>query len=331
MADTILTKLADLIDPEVMADMISAKIPDKIRVAPFAKVDDTLAGVPGDTITVPSYGYIGDAEDVAEGVDVDINKMSTKDKKYKIKKAMKGVGLTDEAVLSGYGNPVGEANAQLALSIAAKIDNDCMEALQGATLVYDGIAAAIKYSGVVDAIDVFNEEINSDKVMFINPKQMATLRKDADFISADKYQAGVAVTGEIGKIANTRVVASRKVPSIEYEKDNSTGTIEIVADATAETSTQKHLATIQPHCAAALVVGDKVKAAAAYYACPIVKLNEDSETEDDVPALTIYRKRNINVETERKPRNRSTEITADEFYVAALTNEAKVVLAKFKK
>lgn len=78
-------------------------------------MDDTLAGVPGDTITVPSYGYIGDAEDVAEGVDVDIDKMSTKDKKYKIKKAMKGVGLTDEAVLSGYGNPVGEANAQLAL------------------------------------------------------------------------------------------------------------------------------------------------------------------------------------------------------------------------
>lgn len=333
MADTILTKLADLIDPEVMADMISAKIPDKIRVAPFAKVDDTLSGVPGDTITVPSYGYIGDAEDVAEGVDVDIDKMSTKDKQYKIKKAMKGVGLTDEAVLSGYGNPVGEANAQLALSIAAKIDNDCMDALQGATLTYDGSAAAIGYNAIVDAIDVFNEEINSDKVMFINPKQMATLRKDADFISADKYQAGVMLSGEIGKIANTRVVASRKVPSIEYEKDNSTGTIEIVADTTTETDTKKHLATIQPHCAAALVVGDKVKAAAAaaYYACPIVKLNEDSETEDDVPALTIYRKRSINVETERKPRNRSTEITADEFYVAALTNEAKVVLAKFKK
>ena len=245
---------------------------------------------------------------------------------------MKGVGLTDEAVLSGYGNPVGEANAQLALSIAAKIDNDCMDALQGATLTYDGSAAAIGYNAIVDAIDVFNEEINSDKVMFINPKQMATLRKDADFISADKYQTGVMLSGEIGKIANTRVVASRKVPSIEYEKDNSTGTIEIVADTTAETTTKKHLATIQPHCAAALVVGDKVKAAAtAYYACPIVKLNEDSETEDDVPALTIYRKRSINVETERKPRNRSTEITADEFYVAALTNEAKVVLAKFKK
>ena len=76
MADVI-TKLAELINPEVMADMISAKIPKKIRVAPFAKVDSTLQGVPGDTITVPSYSYIGDAADVAEGAEVTIEKMST--------------------------------------------------------------------------------------------------------------------------------------------------------------------------------------------------------------------------------------------------------------
>ena len=54
MADFI-TKLSDMIDPEVMADMVSARIPKKLRVAPFAKIDDTLAGVPGDTITVPAY------------------------------------------------------------------------------------------------------------------------------------------------------------------------------------------------------------------------------------------------------------------------------------
>ena len=66
MADTY-TKIADLIDPEVMGDMVSARIPKKLRVAPFAKVDDTLAGVPGDTITVPAYAYIGDADIVAEG------------------------------------------------------------------------------------------------------------------------------------------------------------------------------------------------------------------------------------------------------------------------
>ena len=66
MSDFI-TKLSELIDPEVMGDMVSARIPKKLRVAPFAKIDDTLQGVPGDTITVPAYTYIGDASDVAEG------------------------------------------------------------------------------------------------------------------------------------------------------------------------------------------------------------------------------------------------------------------------
>lgn len=53
MSDFI-TKLSELIDPEVMGDMVSARIPKKLRVAPFAKIDDTLQGVPGDTITVPA-------------------------------------------------------------------------------------------------------------------------------------------------------------------------------------------------------------------------------------------------------------------------------------
>ena len=136
MADTY-TKIADLIDPEVMGDMVSARIPKKLRVAPFAKVDDTLAGVPGDTITVPAYAYIGDADIVAEGEAVTIEKMTTSTRKATVKKAMKGIGLTDEAVLSGYGNPVGEANTQLAMAIAAKIDNDCMDVLQTAILDFN--------------------------------------------------------------------------------------------------------------------------------------------------------------------------------------------------
>nr|WP_317399305.1 N4-gp56 family major capsid protein [uncultured Gemmiger sp.] len=284
MAD-MTTKLADLIDPEVMGDMVSARIPKKLRVAPFAKVDDTLVGVPGDTITVPAYGYIGDAADVAEGAEVAIEKMTTSTRKATVKKAMKGISLTDEAVLSGYGNPVGEANTQLALSIAAKIDNDCMDALQGASLTYDGSAKNISYAGIVDALDLFEEEQGSDKVIFVHPKQVTQLRKDPDFLSADKYQAGVMVSGEIGMVAGCRVVPSKKVPLVDEDIN---------------------------------------------YSCPIVRLESDPETEDEIPALTIYRKREVNVEAERKPKIRTTEITADEFYVAVLSNEAKVVLAKFK-
>ena len=277
------TMIADLINPQVMADMISAKIPNKLVVAPFAKVDTTLAGRPGNTITVPQYAYIGDAVDIAEGIAAETVKLETSTTDVTVKKAMKAVELTDEAVLSGYGNPVGETNSQLAKAIASKVDTDAMTALQGAQLIYDGSSAAIKYTGVVDAIDLFDEEVNTDKVIFVHPKQVTQLRKDSDFISADKYTGDVVMTGEIGKIANCRVVASKKVPN----------------DGTS-------------------------------YLCPIVKLNNDAETEEDAAAITIYLKRDTNVETDRVSLARKTDISVDKHYAVALSNTSKVVLAKFK-
>ena len=210
MAHTV-TKISDLINPQVMADMISAKIPQKIVVAPFAKIDNTLVGQPGDTITVPQYAYIGDAVDVAEGVAAESVKLTATTTTAKVKKAMKAVTLTDEAVLSGYGNPVGEANNQLALAIAAKIDNDGMTALQTAQLIFTG-AGIIGYDAIVDAVDLFVEEVNTDKVMFVHPKQVTQLRKDPNFISREKYPADVVMTGEIGMIAGARIVPSKKVP-----------------------------------------------------------------------------------------------------------------------
>lgn len=277
------TMIADLINPQVMADMISAKIESKIVVAPFAKVDTTLQGVPGNTVTVPQYAYIGDAEDIAEGIAAETVKLATSTTEVTVKKAMKAVELTDEAILSGYGNPVGETNNQLAKAIASKVDVDAMAALQGAQLIHDGSSAAISYAGIVDAIDLFDEEVNTEKVIFVHPKQVTKLRKDADFISADKYPNNVMMTGEIGKIANCRVVPSKKVP---------------LAD--------------------------------GVYACPVVKLNNDAETEDDAAALTIYLKRDTNVETDRVSLARKTDISVDKHYAVALSNTSKVVLAKFK-
>lgn len=277
------TMIADLINPQVMADMISAKVPSKLVVAPFAKVDTTLAGIPGNTLTVPQYAYIGDAEDIAEGIAAETVKLTTSTTEVTVKKAMKAVELTDEAVLSGYGNPVGETNNQLAKAIASKVDSDAMAALQTAQLIYDGSAATIKYTGVVDAIDLFDEEVNSEKVIFVNPKQVTQLRKDSDFISADKYTGDVVMTGEIGKIANCRVVPSKRV----------------VLDG-------------------------------GVYPCPIVKLNNDAEAEEDAAALTIYLKRDTNVETDRVSLARKTDISVDKHYAVALSNTSKVVLAKFK-
>ena len=281
------TKIANLVNPQVMGDMVAAKLPKKLRVAPFATIDRTLVGVPGNTITVPSYTYIGDAEDVNEGVEAGVVTLGTSTKTATIKKAMKAVELTDEAVLSGYGDPVGNAENQLALAVASKIDNDALDALLATnTRKYDSKTKAISYDVIVDAIDLFEEEINTEKVMFVNPKQVTTLRKDPNFISADKYPANVIMTGEIGTIANTRIVPTKKV---------------------------------------------KLDTTSAFYTCPIIKLTHDDETEQDTAALTVYLKRDPNVEVDRKSLKRSTEISIDEFYTVAVSDDSKVVLAEIKK
>ena len=291
-----MTKVEDLIVPEVMADMISAKVEAKVIISKIAKVDTTLQGQPGNEVTVPQYKYIGDAEDVAEGVAMGTAKLETGSTKFTIKKAGKGVSITDEAILSGYGDPVGEANKQLALAIANKIDNDVVEVINkeyalgtaedGVQLIYDGSAKVISYAGVVDAEDLFDEETSSDKILYVHPKQMTQLRKDADFISADKYDGNVMTSGEVGKIGTCRVVRSKKV------KLNSEGTA---------------------------------------YLNPIVKLTNDAETEEDAPAVTIYLKRDTQVERERKADAGLTNIYTNKHYGVALTNTTKVVLAKFKK
>lgn len=277
------TKLANLIDPEVMAPMISAKVPKAIKATPFAKIDTTLEGQPGSTITVPKYEYIGDAEEVAEGVEQGDAQLTTTTAEYKVKKIVKDVTITDEAVLSGYGNPVGEINNQLAIAIASKVDNDVIDALKGAQ-VKKRFTNDISYNNIIDSIDLFIEEDNVEKAMFVHPHQVSTLRKDANFISADKYNQQVVLKGEIGMIANTRIVSTRKA----------------------------------------------VNEAGTYYQNPIVQLRAEAQTGDDeLSAVTIYMKRGVNLETERKVKGKKTLISADEHYTVALTDESKVVVAEF--
>ena len=317
------TKLANLIDPEVMAPMISAKLQSAIVATPFAKIDTTLVGQPGSTITVPKYAFIGDAEDLAEGADALESRLIATPANYTVKKAVKQVRLTDEAVLSGYGNPVGETNNQLGLALASKVDQDVMDELKGATLVADKTAGVISYNGIVEAIDLFQEEENVEKVMFISPSQVSTLRKDSNFISNDKYNNNVIMRGEIGMVANTRIVPSKKINKVEYDIVPSTTT-------GATKVTTSNIATYQGKTKVPVKVDDYVLAAStAYFANPIVELRPEEQTGDETAAVTIYLKRNANVETERKLGNYTTLIAADEHYVAALTDESKVVVAQF--
>lgn len=282
------TYLSDIINPQVMGQMIEAKLPHLLKFTPFAKVDTSLQGVPGDTKTVPCWNFVGAAEDIAEGEAIETKKLTASSTTFTIKKVMQSVGVTQESINSGLGDPLGQAENQLAKSIALKLENDVLAAAMTATLAFDGSAAKISYGQIVDAVDVLNEEEITDKVMFVNPAQITTLRKDADFLSADKYTAGVVISGEIGMIAGVRIVPSKQI----------------------------------------------VKSEAGTYVCPLIKLEPSStETEyaeSELPALTIFLKKDTQVDAEWFPKTQTHDITAAKYYGAALTNAAKVVLATYK-
>lgn len=206
-----ITNLNDIINPQVMGDMIEAKIPHMLKFTPFAKVDNTLVGVPGDTKTVPSWNFVGAAEDLAEGGEIAPKKLTASTAEFTIKCAAQSVGLTQKSINSGLGDPVGAAEAQLAKAIAVKVDADVLAALLTAEQAYDGAGAVIGYNGIVEAVDVLNEEEVTEKVMFVNPAQVGTLRKDKNFMDRNMYGNDVMVSGEIGMVAGVRIVPTKQI------------------------------------------------------------------------------------------------------------------------
>ena len=287
------TMLKDIINPEVRGDMLDAKIPAMLKFTPFAKVDKSLVGVPGDTKTVPSWNFIGAAEDLAEDGEITPKTLTAATAEFKIKCAAQSVGISQKSINSGLGDPVGQAEIQLAKAIAVKVDADVLTAALSAAdlenpLVFDGSASKIGYAGIVDAVDVLDEEEITDKVLFVNPKQVTSLRKDADFIDKSKYGNDVMISGEIGTICGVRIVPSKQI--VKNDAGN--------------------------------YVCPLIKLEAA---------SEDTEySETELPAITVFLKADTQVDHEWFPKQQKHDVTAAKYYGVALTNAAKVVVATFK-
>lgn len=204
------TYLTNLFDPQVIADLINTKLIDKIAFAPLARIDNTLQGRAGDTVTLPYYAYIGAAEDVEEGHDIPIARLNQTSKSVKIEKIGKGVQLTDEAVLSGYGDPLGEGANQIVSAIADKLDMKLLKAVnEGATLVYQP-AAALAPSDIPEALALFGEDNDGTKVLVCDADFYAKLLKE-DWIPASEIAADVKVRGTVGMVYGCQVLVSNRV------------------------------------------------------------------------------------------------------------------------
>ena len=205
------TKIAQMVNPEVLADMVSAKLPKMIKFTPLAYVERELVGQPGSTVTVAKWVYSGDAKDITEGEAIVPDQLTTDKSTMTIKKAGKGVEVTDEALLSGYGDPLGQAAHQIALAIANKVDNDLATEAAKATQYVDD--APTTGDALDKALAVFSDEEDARYVALINPEDAIALRKDTvkEWVRGSEIGANIVVSGTFGETHGVQIVRSKKV------------------------------------------------------------------------------------------------------------------------
>lgn len=205
------TKLATMVNPEVMADMVSAKLPKLIKFTPLAYVETALQGQPGNTLTVPAWEYAGDATEVGEGQAISPDQLTTKKTTMTIKKAAKGYEITDEALLSGLGDPLGQATYQLGLAIANKIDDDLVAVAKTATQHITETPTTL--AAIDKALEIFENEEDARYVAIINPKDAIKLKTDVakEWTKGSELGADMVVSGTFGEVAGVQIVRSKKV------------------------------------------------------------------------------------------------------------------------
>lgn len=272
MADQV-TTTNDVIDPQVIADIVSPQLTAAMKFAPLCDMDNTLQGTPGSTIQFPAWNYIGDAEDIVEGQAIPTRKLTQGQKAATIKEVGIGVPVTDETIQIGIGDPINEAGQQILTSLGNKKDNDVLGTMKGSAQTATVDATV---DGMQSALDTFNfEDDNAQLVLICSPKAAGALRLSAakSFIGAAQLQNTI-ISGAYGDILGVQIVRSRKLDANEAYLVN------------------------------------------AYKG-------------DGRPVLKMINKRNVFVETERIPKERTTVIYGSAMYAPYLFDPTKLVKVTF--
>lgn len=207
------TYLSSLFNPQVVADIIDTKLTDNMVFAPLAKIDYTLQGRAGNTVTLPYYSYIGMASTVSEGHDIGIRKLTQTTTAVTVVKFGVAAQLTDEAVLSGYGSPLDEAATQIATSIDDAMDNALLAALAGNTASaqnYSGASTGLVPADIPLALAKFGEDMDGQKALLITPDFYAKL-VGSDWVPASEIAADIRIRGAVGMAYGCQVVVSNRL------------------------------------------------------------------------------------------------------------------------
>lgn len=212
------TMKKNLIIPEVMGEVADSHFGRRITLLPVTQIDDTLEGVPGDTLKFPCFRYIGKADEVAENGQVAAGLLSADTVEAKVKKYAKAVCITDEARMSGAGDPVGEAAKQLAYAIDHALDEELFSVLKGLGGARQMAAESLSSDAVADALTLFGEDMQGEKLLVTDAEGFAELRKDPAYIRASDMGQKMICDGVAGEIWGCQIVISSRV-----REDSETG------------------------------------------------------------------------------------------------------------
>ena len=205
------TLKASLVIPEVIADLVETKLGDNITLLPLAVEDNTLVGQPGDTLKFPAFKYIGKAAVVNENGQIQTGKLEAGTTEATVHKYAKGISITDEARLSGHGDPMGEAAKQLARAIDQGVDDELFSVLNSVGVSRKHINTTISADNIADALVLFGEDLTGDKVLLTDAAGFAALRKDGDYIRASDMGQRMITDEVVGEVWGCQILISNKI------------------------------------------------------------------------------------------------------------------------
>lgn len=213
------TLKANLVIPEVIGDLVETKLGNNITLLPLATQDNTLVGQPGDTLKFPAFKYIGKATIVNENQEVVVGKLQAGTEAAEIHKYAKAISITDEARLSGFGDPMGEAATQLARAIDQGVDDELFDVLNAVGVSRKYVTGIMSSDNLADALVLFGEDLAGPKVLLTDAAGFAELRKDADFIKASDMGQRMINEEIIGEVWGCQIQITNKVKLDSTQKE----------------------------------------------------------------------------------------------------------------
>lgn len=217
------TNLANLINPQVFADIIAAKFPGKLVVGQFADMGNTLENQPGDTITFPAWNALTEMAELTESVAMGTEALGQTSTTATVKEFGKAVEVSDKALLSGLGDPLGQAAEQFAILAARRIDKSLIDiavsTVGTSPLQVTSNSTNLTTTVLVNAIAQFGDiEPEEFDGLVIHSRQRADMLKDSNFIDASKLGGdGVLRRGQIGTLYGVPVFTSDRVNTVDID------------------------------------------------------------------------------------------------------------------